>query len=223
MGGGAGDVRVLLVVSQPVLAEALAVRMADAPRLTVVGAIGDWASAARALALEPADVVVVDVALLPGGQPAAALERVDPSTHVILVVGDDGPELARTALLSGAAGLVGTSSATTELIDAVYTVTRGGVWLQASRLREVLAAAPVVEEPPAEDVLAALTPRELEVLALMAAGRTRKEIATELFLSVNTVRTHTQNLLAKLDVHSSLEAVVLAMRAGVPPVGSGSP
>lgn len=215
MGEEFGDVRVLLVANQPVLAEALSLQLADEPGLTFVGASADWRTATRAMAADRPDVVVVDLAVLPGGQLIAALASIDPATRVIVVMQDEPPEVARDALVGGATGVVSTSSATTELLDAIHAVTLGVVWLRADLLREVLASSPTVATADGDDLLAALTPREREVLGLMAAGRTRKEIAHELFLSVNTVRTHTQNLLAKLDVHSSLEAVVLAMRAGV--------
>src|SRR5688572_11464198 len=103
------DVRVLLVANQPILAEALAVRVEAESGLVFVGASADWATATRAMSVERPDVVIIDVALLPGGaQPVGALELIDRDTCVILVVQDERPELARNALLRGAAGLVST-------------------------------------------------------------------------------------------------------------------
>jgi two-component system NarL family response regulator len=109
----------------------------------------------------------------------------------------------------------------TESADLVARVIRGaarhGGWIPPEIMGDVLRR--LMDEPPESGggLPAELTPREREVLQCMVDGHNRAEIADRLGLSANTVRTHTQNLLAKLGAHSALEAITLAMRAGMKP------
>ena len=125
-----------------------------------------------------------------------------------------------TALRRGAVGWL----PKTESADLVSSVIRGaagrGGWIPPAILGEVLRRL-LAEDAPDTDDLAELTPREREVLRCMVDGLNRPEIADRLGLSANTVRTHTQNLLGKLDAHSALEAITVAMRAGMRPSGPG--
>jgi NarL family two-component system response regulator LiaR len=113
---------------------------------------------------------------------------------------------------------VGKSAATDELIEAFHAVLAGEARLPKRLLAPVLRA---LQEAPRfnewQERVNVLTPREQEILALLVAGRDRASIAEELVVSINTVRTHTKNILAKLDVHSSIEAVSIALRAGMRP------
>jgi DNA-binding NarL/FixJ family response regulator len=131
------------------------------------------------------------------------------------------------AIRAGAAAWVRKDESVERLLQAIRGVARGESWLPPSELGNVLRL--LIREQDkhrkSEQMLAALTPRERAVLACLAEGTGRRDaVAEQLNLSVNTVRTHLQNLMAKLDVHSALEAVALIReeRDGFPASGSPS-
>ena len=136
-----------------------------------------------------------------GAELCEAIRRESPSTRVLLISGAGwiSPQAAKAA---GASGFVSKDWSADDVAAAVRMVGKGMT----------------VFAPRAEQPAAPLSDREREVLSLMASGATNKEIAQRLFLSPHTVRTHMQNVLGKLGVHSTLAAVALARRAGVGPV-----
>jgi DNA-binding NarL/FixJ family response regulator len=142
----------------------------------------------------------------------------------VLLVGPDAPlEDVTKALQYGASGWVAKDASAGELLRAVRTVARGDVHLPPGLLSAVVRVLAETGQPRSvRDALAGLTSREHEVLGCMVDGLKRDEIAARLFLSPNTVRTHMQNVLRKLDVHSSLAAAAYARRYGVTGVGRSS-
>lgn len=218
-------VRVLIVDDKRAFAEAVAVLIDIESDLSVVGIVGTGAEAEHAIALHRPEVVLVDVEL--NGESGIALTgRIlaeDPSIHVLIVSGHYDSETICAAIRAGAAGFVAKDSAAQDLVKAIRGVVRGEAWIAARHLTGVLEAFRQHPAPanPDETRLNRLSKRELEVLTLMVRGLDRAGIARRLYLSTNTVRTHTQNVLSKLEVHSSLEAVSLALRAGVRPTSAG--
>lgn len=219
-------VRVLIVDDQALFAEALAVRLGAEPDLEVLPVAHDIRRATALVATECPQVVVLDLVL---GEESGLdlldlLRRRYPDVRVVVLSGVTDIDPMVTALRRGAAGWL----PKTESADLVSSVIRGaagrGGWIPPVVLGEVLRRL-LTEGGPGADDLAELTPREHEVLRCMVDGLTRPEIAERLGLSANTVRTHTQNLLAKLDAHSALEAITVAMRAGMRPstAGDGPP
>jgi two-component system, NarL family, response regulator NreC len=134
---------------------------------------------------------------------------VSPSTHVVILTMQEDPEFARRALRAGAAGYVLKEAADDELVDAVRRVAEGGTYLNP-RLGALLAAAPPEPSGPPDD----LTPREVEVLRLIALGHTNAEIAQELFLSVRTVESHRAHIQQKLNRSTRAELVRYALDHG---------
>jgi DNA-binding NarL/FixJ family response regulator len=138
---------------------------------------------------------------------------------VVLAERDD-PHRAAVALQAGASGWVAKDCSLSRLLAVVRGVLRDETHLPPALLtgvlRELTAARRHRTE--SEQLVESLTPREQEVLRCMVAGLGRKAVAERLFLSPHTVRTHMQNVLGKLGVHSTLAAVALARRAGVGPV-----
>jgi DNA-binding NarL/FixJ family response regulator len=187
-----------------VFAGALAHRLGAEPDLEVV-AVATTAAAAEALAgsLLP-DLAVVDVELgRDGGLALAArLSGLDGGPVVVALTCQTDARTTTAAARAGARGLVAKDAPVEQLLLAIRA-----------------ALAPERPSPPAEadHPLARLTGREREVLGLMVAGLDRSAIGARLFLSPNTVRTHVQNVLRKLEVHSSIEAVGLALRQGLRP------
>ncbi len=136
-------------------------------------------------------------------------------SRVIMLSNASGPERIVESLRAGASGWVGKDESFDHLLDVVRRTMRGETWLPPTETGNVLRLLMRAQRQREEDdtLLAALTPREREVLACLADGAGRRDVAERLFLSANTVRTHLQNLMGKLGVHSTLEAVAVIRRA----------
>ncbi|MEU2836065.1 response regulator transcription factor [Streptomyces sp. NPDC007076] len=237
-------IRVLVVDDHRIFAESLAAALAAEPDVDVAAA-GSGPAALRCLERAAAegrgyDVMLVDAEL---GIPGAAGDRrapvpadgenapVDgislvagvrsdrPSVRTVVLAEKDDPRRAALALQAGASGWVAKDCSLQRLLAVIRGVLRDETHLPPALLtgvlRELTAARKHRTE--SERLVEALTPREREVLRCMVAGLGRKAVAERLFLSPHTVRTHMQNVLGKLGVHSTLAAVALARRAGIGP------
>ncbi|WP_051732422.1 LuxR C-terminal-related transcriptional regulator [Kitasatospora phosalacinea] len=149
----------------------------------------------------------------------ARIRRAHPQVRAVLLAAGDDPQRAARALQAGAHGWVARESSLSALMAVVRGVRRDETHLPPALLtgviRELTSARRDRSE--SERLVAALTPREEEVLRCMVAGLGRQAVAERLFLSPHTVRTHMQNVLGKLGVHSTLAAVAVARRAGIAP------
>ncbi|MFE3142146.1 LuxR C-terminal-related transcriptional regulator [Streptomyces scopuliridis] len=161
-----------------------------------------------------------EVALVDGISLVAGVRSVQPSVRTVVLAEKDDPHRAALALQAGASGWVAKDCSLQRLLAVMRGVLRDETHLPPALLtgvlRELTAARKHRTE--SERLVESLTPREREVLRCMVAGLGRKAVAERLFLSPHTVRTHMQNVLGKLGVHSTLAAVALARRAGVGPV-----
>ncbi|MFD8549510.1 LuxR C-terminal-related transcriptional regulator [Streptomyces sp. NPDC059649] len=150
----------------------------------------------------------------------SGLRTSHPYLRTVVVADRDDPRRAAAALQAGASGWVAKDCSLSRLLAVIRGVLRDETHLPPALLtgvlRELTAARKHRSE--SERLVESLTPREREVLRCMVAGLGRKAVAERLFLSPHTVRTHMQNVLGKLGVHSTLAAVALARRAGVGPV-----
>jgi DNA-binding NarL/FixJ family response regulator len=212
----------MVVDDHPVFTEALAVVLGAEDDMVTVGTANHAHHLKLALHREAPDVLVIDVDL--GSESGIdLLSEVDehwPQTRTVVLTCHDDEETACAAIRAGATGFVSKSAAPEELVGAIRAASRGESWIPPKLLRPVLQRLQSSGEQvptPEEEAFARLTAREREVLGLMVAGLDRATIAKELFVSPNTVRTHAQNLLAKLGAHSSLEAVAIALRLGLRP------
>ncbi|MFD8164604.1 LuxR C-terminal-related transcriptional regulator [Streptomyces malaysiensis] len=149
-----------------------------------------------------------------------AVRSAQPGVRTVVLAERDEPRRAAAALQAGASGWVAKDCSLVRLLAVIRGVLRDETHLPPALLtgvlRELTAARKHRTE--SERLVESLTPREREVLRCMVAGLGRKAVAERLFLSPHTVRTHMQNVLGKLGVHSTLAAVALARRAGVGPV-----
>lgn len=150
---------------------------------------------------------------------ASAVRSAHPALRTVVLAERDDPRRAAAALQAGAGGWVAKDCSLSRLLVVIRGVLREETHLPPALLtgvlRELTAARRHRTE--SERLVESLTPREREVLRCMVAGLGRKAVAERLFLSPHTVRTHMQNVLGKLGVHSTLAAVALARRAGVGP------
>ncbi|MFE4538882.1 LuxR C-terminal-related transcriptional regulator [Streptomyces scopuliridis] len=161
-----------------------------------------------------------EAALVDGISLVAGVRSSQPSVRTVVLAEKDDPHRAAQALQAGASGWVAKDCSLQRLLAVLRGVLRDETHLPPALLtgvlRELTAARKHRTE--SERLVESLTPREREVLRCMVAGLGRKAVAERLFLSPHTVRTHMQNVLGKLGVHSTLAAVALARRAGVGPV-----
>ncbi len=205
--------RVLLVDDQRLFADALAATLRD-HGATAVEIVGTGAAALESLDQELPDVVLLDVGLPDRSGLAVGQEIVDrhPELRVIAVTAIDDPRLAREAIRAGFHGYLTKDARIWEFTSAIQAVLAGQVVMPRPLARR--AATPQGDEEVAL-LVRQLTPRELEVLRLLAQGKTSAVLADELGIQRNTVRTHVQSIFAKLNVHSRLEAAAFAVRHGV--------
>ncbi|MCH6160727.1 LuxR C-terminal-related transcriptional regulator [Streptomyces marispadix] len=157
----------------------------------------------------------------PGGIPLVGRVRSDhPAVRTVVLAERDDPRQAASALQAGAGGWVAKDCSLSRLLQVIRGVLKDETHLPPALLTGVLKelTASRKHRTESERLVESLTPREREVLRCMVAGLGRKAVAERLYLSPHTVRTHMQNVLGKLGVHSTLAAVALARRAGVGPV-----
>lgn len=215
-------IRVLIVDEHRIFAESLATALTAEPDVEAA-AVGSAPAAVQVLDRgAPFDVLLIDADLGDTGTPssllATARERF-PTLHPVMLATEADPSRAARCLAAGARGWVAKDSSLLRLLSVVRGVLRNethvppalltGVVLELTRARR--------HRDEHQRLVASLTPRELEVLRCMIAGLGRQAVAERLYLSPHTVRTHMQNVLGKLGVHTTLAAVALARRAGVPP------
>ncbi|MFD8808597.1 LuxR C-terminal-related transcriptional regulator [Streptomyces sp. NPDC059597] len=238
-------IRVLVVDDHRIFAESLAAALAAEPDVDVFAA-GSGPAALRCLERAAAegrryDVLLVDADLgrtLPAGRAAipvqlgdaegpvdgislvAGVRTAQPGVRCVVLAERDEPRRAALALQAGACGWVAKDCSLSRLLTVIRGVLRDETHLPPALLTGVLKELTAARKHRSESerLVESLTPREREVLRCMVAGLGRKAVAERLFLSPHTVRTHMQNVLGKLGVHSTLAAVALARRAGVGPV-----
>ncbi|MQY06907.1 response regulator [Actinomadura macrotermitis] len=219
-------IRVLIVDDHALFAEALAARLGHEPDLVPLPVAADGRRALALAATERPHVVVLDMTL--GAESGLdVLDRLrdrHPGVRVVVLTAADDLDAMVQAVRRGAVGWL-SKTAGADLVARVVRAAAGqGGWIPPEVLGEVLrrlTAAGAAGTGGGTRPLAGLTPRELEVLQCMVDGLDRAGIADRLGLSANTVRTHTQNLLAKLGAHRAVEAITIAMRAGMRPTARG--
>ena len=205
-----GKVTVVLVDDHAVVRGALKALLDGQPDLEVVGEAGDIASGRAAVAEQRPRVLVLDVNL-PDGlaiDAVAELRKASPETAIVLLTMERDLTLARRALDAGASGYLFKDAAHLELINAVRAAASG-----ERHLAPAVAAGLKSED--SEDPRRVLSPRESEVLKLMALGHTNREIAEQLSLSVRTVETHRAHIQQKLGLTSRPELTRYALANGL--------
>jgi PAS domain S-box-containing protein len=217
----AGRARILLVDDHASFRQGVAAALEREPGFSIVGQAGSLAEAREML--RETDVGIFDLGLPDGygGDLIAALRVANPRAQaLVLSSSQDRAEIAR-AVESGAAGVLHKSAGMDEIIDAVRRLKAGETLLPLEDVVELLrfAGARKEEEYEAQQAIARLTDREREVLEALAEGLDAQQIAGRLHISAKTERNHVASILAKLGVHSRLQALVFAARHGVVEIG----
>jgi DNA-binding NarL/FixJ family response regulator len=213
-------ITVLIADDQTLVRDGFRMILDEQEDMIVVVEAGDGIEAvAKTRELRP-DVVLMDVRM-PGRDGLEAtrdLLRELPETHVLILTTFDLNEYVYEAMKAGASGFLLKDVPRAQLVDGVRTVAAGDALLAPAitrRLIEQFVKRPPSSVRPLPPEIEALTARELEVLKLVARGRTNSEIAAELFISEATVKTHVAHALAKLDLRDRVQAVVFAYESGL--------
>ena len=211
-------IRVLIVEDHPVVAEGLASLLEDYPDLAIVGCASSVAGVVGILEESLADVAVIDFHL-PDGTGADAADHLrgrSPSTAIVFLSADDGDEPLLAAIEAGASGYLLKSATGKEIVHAIRSAAGGETLIAARTITGALARERESARNHARQVelLDSLTQREQEILDLLIQGADNATVANRLSISYATVRTHVRSILAKLDVHTRLEAVAKATQWG---------
>ena len=199
--------RVMIVEDHQVVAEGLAALINDQDDMKVIGHSGSVAeSIARAAELKP-DLVLIDFRLTDGtgADAAAGIRQMRPETKLIFLTREDSDAARFAALEAGASAFIHKSRAAQDVVEAIRAVAQGRSLFTPRTIAQLLNSRREIDAQ-----LERLTPREKEVLRMMAEGTSSREIAAKLGISYTTVRTHIRSLGGKLGVHSKLEAIVKA-------------
>lgn len=213
-------VRVLLVDDQAIVRSGLKLALADADGLTVVGEAADGRDAVEQARVARPDVVLMDVRM-PRLDGISAIEGVlaaAPGAKVLMLSTFGEDEEVFGALRAGASGYLLKDAEPRDIAAAVRAVHAGESVVSPAVTRSLIDAAlatPAPAAPRGPRLDEVLSPRELEVLELLATGRSNQQIARELYLSEPTVKTHVSALLGKLGLRSRVQAVILAYETGL--------
>jgi len=207
-------IRVLFVEDHQLLADALSAMLAREPDIDVVGVAGTVADA-KAMARERLDVVLMDYRL-PDGTGAEATRAIKarwPACRVVMVTALTDDETVLESIQAGADGYLTKDRAADDVVQAVRAAHAGETLLPRTVLVEIARRVAAARERGDErKIIEPRTPRELEVLRALTEGLSTPDICEQLFIAPNTLRTHVQNIMGKLRVHSKLEAVAFALR-----------
>lgn len=204
--------RVVAVDDHRTLAELLEVAMRDEPDVEFIGHASTAADGFELIGRTRPDVVLMDMGLpdLDGVRATAQVVSSYPEIRVVMLTGVTDPHVVAQAAAAGASAFVPKSGGLTEVLSAVRNARKGAMVVDSGLLAGILDA-----PRPRGGNAPSLTPREKEVLTLLGLGLDVRSASRRLGISLHTCRGHVKSLLAKLDCHSQLEAVVAATRMGL--------
>jgi two-component system, NarL family, response regulator len=202
-----GDLRILVIDDHPLMRNGVAAVLGAQPGVAVVGEAGSGSEALEQVKLLAPDLCLVDLRMpgMSGADFIRAAQAIRPSLKFIVLTTYDGDEDIHAALSSGADAYVLKGMAGEDLVTALRTVAAGGRYVPAAirrRLSERMGGP-------------GLTPRETEILHLMAEGRSNKEIGEALHITEGTVKWNVNHILSKLSVKDRTQAVTAALRRGI--------
>jgi DNA-binding NarL/FixJ family response regulator len=212
-------IRVLIADDHGLLREGIRALLAPSRDLEVVAEAADGRAAVDLCKLHDPDVVLMDIAMpgLGGLEATLELKREHPRTKVLVLTQYEDREYVRRFLKAGVSGFVLKKTAGSALADAIRSVARGGLVLDPADAREAMEDSARPHQSGERDLYETLTDREKQVLKLVAEGRSNKEVAGMLGISVKTAMSHREHAMEKLDLHNRTELVRFALQQGVLP------
>ncbi len=207
-------IRIIIADDHTLLRNGICALLKDVPDMVIVGEANDGREAVHPTSQLKPDVVLMDIAmpLLNGLEATRQIKREHPETKVLVLTMYDNEEYFREMLEAGASGYIIKRAAATELVSAIQAVYNGEAILSPTITRLLLEDYLNHDLRHEKDDPHALSSREREVLQLIAEGKTSREIADILSLSVKTVQSHRTNLMQKLDLHDSGELIKYAIQ-----------
>lgn len=209
--------RIIIADDHAILRDGVRALLLTAHDLEIVGEAADGQQAVElAVSLEP-DLILMDIAMpgLGGLEATVEIRRRVPRAKIVVLSQYGDPEYVRRFLKAGVSGYVLKSAAGAELVAAIRAVMRGGLVLDPAIAREALQDPGAADDAAAPGTYDTLTDREKQVLKLVAEGRSNKEVAGLLNISVKTAMSHREHVMMKLQVHNRTELIRYALRAGV--------
>ena len=213
-------IRVLIVDDHALFRRGLEMVLDEEDDIELVGQASNGAEATQRAAESLPDVVLMDIRMPKSSGIVAcrAMKEAAPSSKIVMLTISDEEEDLFEAIRAGASGYLLKDIPLDEVAEAVRAVYGGQSLISPSMAGKLLTEFATLarrneEEPPQQQLPAPkLTEREMEVLKLVAKGMNNRDIAKELFISENTVKNHVRNILEKLQIHSRMEAVMIALR-----------
>ena len=211
------QLNVMIADDHRILRQGLRSLLEKEPDLQVTAEAEDGRGALAAAEDGAIDVAIVDISMpgLNGIEAARKLLATNPNIRIIGLSMHTDRRFVSEMLKAGALGFVPKDSAFEELVQAIRTVLAGKIYLSPSVAGGVVDEYLRRSEPPDRTAFSSLTPREREVLQLMAEGRNTKQIAMDLHVSIKTVETHRRQVMEKLDLYSVAELTKYAIREGL--------
>ena len=210
------SIRILIADDHGVLRAGLRALLNAEPDLEVVAEAADGEQALHLASELRPDIVLMDLNMpkVGGIQATRLLRDLLPEVGVLVLTVHEDSSLLREAIQGGASGYIIKRALESELINAIHAISRGELYIHPALTRSLF-----IDPPPAEPEdqysIEALTPRECEVLQLIAQGYTNRQIACRLTISVRTVESHRANLMAKVNLHSRVDLVRYAAQHGL--------
>jgi two-component system response regulator NreC len=219
-----GKTKIILADPHPLFREGTRLLLSQNPDLEVIAAVDSADAVPELLESAPARIVLMD-AVMPGCsamQAARTIRKRFPGTRVAFLTGYADEDYLIEALDAGACGYILKESSPGDLVTALVEIERGGTWVSPrmlSRLVQDYRSRGSVQATP-QSRSGSLTPREKEILKLLAEGFRVKEVAENLKLSVKTIEAHKFNLMRKLDIHNKAQLVQYAFQKKIIPLHS---
>jgi two-component system, NarL family, response regulator LiaR len=213
-------IRVLIVDDHKVVREGMQFLLEQEPGIEVVGQCADGQEAVEEVVRLLPTVVLLDL-LMPGVDGLAALRRIrteSPSTRVVVLTSHTGEEYMFDAIKAGATSYLLKTAGARDVIEAVRAAAQGESHLDPSVAARVLQELRGEPARSRQTQPGSLTRREIDVLTLVARGRSNKAIGDELFIGEQTVKTHISNILTKLHLADRTQAAIYALRQGLVPL-----
>ncbi|PQJ12382.1 DNA-binding response regulator [Flavipsychrobacter stenotrophus] len=199
------DIRVAIIEDDETIREGYAFLIGNTTGYKIVGTYPSFEEAAKKIVSDDPDVVLLDVELpgISGIDALPKLKKLLPETHILILTVYEQEMLIFRSLGNGASGYLTKNTQPEKIVAAIKEVTEGGGPMSANIARMVISSFKRNESTP-------LTRRETEILEQIATGKSRKRIADELFIDLETVKSHIKNIYYKLDVHSKADAIKAA-------------
>lgn len=199
------DIRVAIIEDDETIREGYAYLIGHTEGYKIAGTYASFEEAARKITNDDPDVMLLDIELpgISGVEAIPKLKKLLPETHILILTVYEQEALIFKALGNGAAGYLTKNTPHDKIVAAIHEVMEGGGPMSANIARMVISSFKRNESTP-------LTRRETEILEQIATGKSRKRIAEELFIDLETVKSHIKNIYHKLNVHSKADAIKAA-------------